>query len=143
VWNAQAPTVLFVGLNPSTADAERNDPTIRRCVGFAQQWGYGGLYVANLFAWRSPHPQHLKQAAEPIGSETNRWLKKLNHHAHITIACWGNHGTFQQRDQAVMALMPQLHCLKITKQGNPAHPLYLPKYLEPIPFPSPPPHQIG
>ncbi|MEL6221262.1 MAG: DUF1643 domain-containing protein [Cyanobacteria bacterium J06627_8] len=134
VWNAQAPKVLFIGLNPSTADAENNDPTIRRCIGFANEWGYGGVYVANLFSWRSPHPRLLKQAAEPIGEHTNDWLVKLNDETDLTIACWGNNGSFQHRDIAVMGFLKGLHCLRMTKQGNPSHPLYLPKHLAPIRF---------
>ncbi|MEM7769975.1 MAG: DUF1643 domain-containing protein [Cyanobacteria bacterium P01_E01_bin.6] len=134
IWDTNQPIVLFIGLNPSTADANYNDPTIRRCISFAKHWDYGGIYVANLFAWRTPHPSVLKKTPNPIGNKTNYWLAKLNNDTHLTIACWGNHGNFRHRDKDILTMLPDLHCLRITKKGNPAHPLYLAKTLLPIPF---------
>lgn len=132
IWDEARPAVLFIGLNPSTADAERNDPTIRRCIGFAQSWGLGGVYVANLFAYRATQPKQLKAAAEPIGSETDEWLAKLYGKTDLAIAAWGNHGSFCGRDRTVRQLLPYLHCLKLTQQNQPAHPLYLKSDLRPI-----------
>ena len=134
IWEPSAPTILFIGLNPSTADAKQNDPTIRRCISFAKRWGYGVMYVANLFSLRTPHPKHLKAAPDPIGYETDYWLTHLSHNADCVIACWGNHGSFCHRDQVITAMIANLYCLAITKQGQPAHPLYLPNTLIPIPF---------
>ncbi len=75
-WS-DAPPVLFVMLNPSTADESQDDPTIRRCISFAKQWGHGGIIVGNLFAFRSPYPNDLQTAADPIGPENNLWLERL------------------------------------------------------------------
>jgi hypothetical protein len=129
-WSDE-PQVLFVMLNPSTADDSQDDPTIRRCIAFAKQWGYGGLIVANLFAWRSPYPAHLKNARDPIGPSNDQWLKKLAKQSAAVVGAWGNHGTYMQRGQAVAALFPGLQCLGVTKQGQPRHPLYVPSATQP------------
>lgn len=76
-WDPARPAALFVGLNPSTADAERDDPTTRRCVRFARDWGFGGLLVGNLFAYRATRPRDLRAAAEPVGPENDWWLAAL------------------------------------------------------------------
>src|SRR4028119_2392792 len=70
-WDAARPPVAFVLLNPSTADARRDDPTIRRCANFARTWGFGGLEVVNLFAFRATHPTDLKCAADPVGPQND------------------------------------------------------------------------
>lgn len=134
-WEPRRPDLLVVGLNPSTADATQDDPTIRRCVGFARQWGYGGLLVANLFAYRTPHPRQLKQAAEPIGPQNDQWIGQLASRAALVLVAWGNHGSYLGRDRAVLARLPDPHCLTVTRQGQPGHPLYLPAASQPVPFP--------
>lgn len=135
IWDPSQPKVFFIGLNPSTADAVRNDPTARRCIGFAQRWGYGGVYMANLFAYRATQPRLLKTAAAPIGEKTDRWLQQLSQQSVLHIAAWGNHGCFLNRDQQVRRLIPDLYCLAVTQQGQPSHPLYLKRELMPRPFP--------
>jgi len=134
-WEMRTPSILFVGLNPSTADDQHDDPTIRRCIRFAQNWGYGGIYVANLFSFRATRPTTLKANSNPIGSETEDWIHRLSQETLYTIACWGNHGSFLQRNQVITQMIANLYCLRITKQGQPAHPLYLPNNLTPIPYP--------
>jgi len=74
-WKPHIPSVVFIGLNPSTADAQRNDPTIRRCIGFAQTWGYGGIIIANLFSYRATQPNTLRQVSDPVGPDTDQWLQ--------------------------------------------------------------------
>ncbi|KVP17103.1 DUF1643 domain-containing protein [Burkholderia ubonensis] len=138
-WGALPGTVdlgyaMFVGLNPSTADETNDDPTIRRCIAFAQSWGYSGVCMVNLFAFRATYPADLLQASDPVGPENDAWLKHFAHHASVVIAAWGVHGTHLARDAAVKELLPQLHCLRRTKDGHPGHPLYLPKTLVPQPF---------
>ena len=124
---------MFIGLNPSTADEVRDDPTIRRCMGFAKSWGFPRLCMTNLFAFRATDPAVMKAAADPIGPDNDRWLVALAHHAAVVVAAWGTHGTFRDRDKAVRLLLPgRLHCLRETKDGFPAHPLYLPKTLTPV-----------
>lgn len=132
-WSDEPP-VLFVMLNPSTADASQDDPTIRRCTAFARQWGYGGLIVANLFAWRSPYPALLRGTKDPIGPSNDHWLKKLVNQSSAVVGAWGNHGNYLQRGQAVAAMIPDLLCLGITKQGQPRHPLYVPGATQPTPM---------
>ena len=134
-WDNTKPHVLFVGLNPSTADEKKNDPTITRCIDFAKRWGYGGVCVANLFAYRSTKPSGLKSAAQPVGKQNNRWLKKLAKEAGLVVAAWGNDGSFMNRSKEVINILPRLNCLNINRSGEPAHPLYqkastLPKPME-------------
>jgi hypothetical protein len=133
-WDEGKPQVAFIGLNPSTADEAQDDPTLLRCIGFARQWDYGSLVVVNLFAYRSAAPVDLKRAPYPVGDENDAWICSSTAGARLTIACWGNHGSHMQRDQAVRKLATNLYCLRITRQGQPAHPLYQPSRLLPIPY---------
>lgn len=134
IWDETTPWVMFVGLNPSTADELQNDPTARRCIGFAQRWGYGGVCITNLFAYRATDPRQLLLVADPVGAETDRWLTYISHDAGLVVAAWGNHGHLMGRDRTVFPLLKQPHYLALTKQGQPAHPLYLRKTLNPIMF---------
>ncbi|WP_142805393.1 DUF1643 domain-containing protein [Tepidiphilus sp. J10] len=124
-WS-DAPPVLFVMLNPSTANESQDDPTIRRCISFAKQWGHGGIIVGNLFAFRSPYPTDLQTATDPIGPENNHWLERLAKQSTAVVGAWGNHGTLMNRGQEVAALFPSMLCLGLTKLGQPRHPLYVP-----------------
>lgn len=123
-WS-DAAACVFVGLNPSTADETNDDPTIRKCVGYAKRWGYGSLCMVNLFAFRATLPKDMLAADDPIGPDNDATLKRLAADAGIVIAAWGNDGGHLGRDKAVMAMLPELHCLKQNKDGSPAHPLYL------------------
>lgn len=123
-WDTSKPYVLFVGLNPSTADENTDDPTLIRCMNYAKSWGYGGVCMANLFAFRATQPEDMKSAADPIGSGNDKWLKKLSGDAGLVVAAWGNDGSFLGRSDQVRSLISDLHCLKINKSGEPAHPLY-------------------
>lgn len=125
---------LFVGLNPSTADETKDDPTIRRCINFAKAWGYGALCMANLFAYRATDPADMKREPEPNGPENDDTLKRLAAGAGVVIAAWGVHGTHHGRNAEVMAMLPNLDCLGVTKDGHPKHPLYLPKTVKPEPL---------
>jgi hypothetical protein len=139
-WNEHAPRVGFVMLNPSRADAQVDDPTIRRCIGFARSWGFGGLDVVNLFAYRTTHPQELSQVEHPIGEETDAYLIGLGDRVDRIILAWGNWGSWQGRDRQALTLLtstkPNLHCLGMTKLGQPKHPLYLKKTLVPRVLPA-------
>ena len=133
-------TVRFIGLNPSTADANQDDPTIRRCADFARRWGFDRLCMVNLFAYRATDPRELPAAAERgvdvIGPENDDWLRRTDAAA-LTVAAWGNMGWIHGRDAAVSAGR-QLHYLRLTALGAPGHPLYLPATLAPQPWsPSP------
>jgi hypothetical protein len=124
--------VMFVGLNPSTADETNDDPTLRRCIAYAQAWGYGGLCMTNLFAWRATQPTEMMRAPDPVGPDNDTWLLSTASQSAIIIAAWGVHGTFAGRDQIVREMLPRLSYLRLTKNGYPEHPLYLPKTLMPI-----------
>lgn len=127
-WEATAPQITIVMLNPSTADERRLDPSLRRCVRFAQDWGYGVLEVVNLFAVRSPDPAYLRQLSDPVGIDNDRFLLSACHAAQRVIVAWGNGGRWQGRDRAFLELWPNhqsLYCLGITQQGQPRHPLYV------------------
>lgn len=133
-WSDGDGHVMFIGLNPSTADETNDDPTVRRCIGFARAWGYGGIYMLNLFAFRATDPRSMKAAPAPIGPENNRFLRMYYEEAGIAIAAWGAHGAFMRRDELVALLLPQLHCLGTTKDGHPRHPLYLRSTERPVPY---------
>jgi hypothetical protein len=109
---------------PSTADETADDPTIRRCIGFAKRWGYGGLVMLNLFAFRATDPRDMRAAADPIGPD-NDW--HLTHSpAALIVAAWGAGGTFMDRDRAVRAILgDRLMALGHTNHGQPRHPLYV------------------
>jgi hypothetical protein len=130
-WSA-GPQLLFVMLNPSTADETTDDPTIRRCIGFARAWGFGSLAVGNLFAFRTPKPGDLRISAEPIGAGNDDWLLRLQAGSDLTVAAWGNHGGFLDRGSVVRSILPNLHVLRLTKNGEPQHPLYLPRDAVPL-----------
>ena len=124
-WDEKRPTMLFIGLNPSTADAIEDDPTIRRCIRFADDRGYGRLAVANLFAYRTPNPVELREELHPVGRVNNRWILRLAAESDVCVAAWGNSGRHLGRDAEVVALLGDLKCLGVTKSGAPRHPLYV------------------
>lgn len=126
--------VMFVGLNPSTADAMEDDPTIRRCVGFAKSWGFSGLIMCNLFAWRATDPDLMMSADDPVGEHNDEFLRGYSAKAALTVAAWGTKGFHRGRETKVCDMLPNLHVLKLTKGGAPGHPLYLPKHLKPVPW---------
>jgi len=133
VWDESKPGVLWIMLNPSTADHVENDNTIRRCITFSQDLGAGHLGVVNLFALRSKNPDDLKIAEDPVGPENDKAiLAKLNEYTTI-IAGWGTKGSYLGRNQQVIDLIKSnttLHCLKRTKHGHPQHPLYVPRKID-------------
>lgn len=131
VWDRRGSTVLFVALNPSIADEFKDDPTIRRCIGFARSWGFGKLIVANLFALRSTDPAALRNAVDPIGPRNDWWLKSLSSRADLTIAAWGVHGRLGSRATEVLPMLRSVHHLGQTHDGHPRHPLYVPAAMLP------------
>lgn len=128
IWGKGGKTIAFIGLNPSTADAVNDDPTIRRCVGFAKAWGGTSLLMVNLFAFRATYPSDLVKSPDPVGPENDYWLERCIACADLAIAAWGNDGDLLGRAQTVSSRFHgSLHALAITKKGMPGHPLYLPK----------------
>ena len=132
---AGAEGLVFALLNPSTADAANDDPTIRRCIGFARQWGYRELTVVNLFALRATKPAELRRRGrEAIGERNDEALRWARRHpaTSLIVAAWGNHGAHLSRDAAAMAILAPALALRFTKRGCPAHPLYLPRSARPV-----------
>lgn len=141
---------LFVMLNPSTADATEDDPTIRRCVAFAKAWGYDRMDVVNLFAWRATDPKDLlavSPAADPVGFDNQETIQEAVFEAGIVVCAWGVGGCHLDQDETVLgwiesavSLMADegreipVTALKRTKEGFPSHPLYLPSHLKPQPY---------
>ncbi len=133
-WEDLKPYVMIIGLNPSTADEKENDPTIVRCIKFAKSWGYGGVCVTNLFAYCATVPSDMKASNDPIGKENDEWLYKLANEADIVVAAWGNDGSYLNRSSEILGKLLNLHCIKMNKSGEPAHPLYLKADLKPLPI---------
>lgn len=137
IWNPCVAPLVFCMLNPSTADAEVDDPTVSRCKERARRLGYGGLEVVNLFALRSTDPKALYRHADPVGPENDAAILAAAERGNL-ICAWGNHGKLRGRASAVLAMLraaglPAL-ALRVSKDGHPSHPLYLPYDLEPQPF---------
>lgn len=124
-------SVLFVMLNPSTADGKTDDPTIRKCVGFARRWGYDRIDVANLFAYRATNPQVLLRLPEhndPFGVRNQEVIERLAHDCHLIVCAWGTHGNHLGQNETVRGWLEgctskPLHALGFSKDGHPRHPL--------------------
>lgn len=128
-WYEGYGEVAFIGVNPSTADETKDDPTIRRCIGFAKSWGFSGLHMLNLFAFRATDPKDMKKADDPIGPDNDAYILSVANECTAIIAAWGVNGTHRGRDKQVRELVKDLNVLRLTKAGHPCHPLYLPKTL--------------
>ena len=133
-WDETKPQVMIIGLNPSTADETKDDPTIIRCINFAKAWGYGGVCMANLFAFRATAPSDMKASSDPVGTENDVWLTQLSKESGIVVAAWGNDGSYLKRSDTVRKTLSHLHYIKMNKSGEPAHPLYLKGDLTPLPM---------
>lgn len=146
-WSDEDAFATFIMLNPSVADAEVDDPTIRRCIGFAQRWGMGALHVLNLYALRTPYPTDLWKADDPVGPENDTYLLRHAQSANLNgwpmIAAWGNNAKKDRVDHLLYGIpwvAPTLTCLGTTLSGAPKHPLARGKHrvpgdFEPVPWP--------
>ncbi len=123
--------VLFIMLNPSTADGSKDDPTIRRCIQFAKDWDHSYMIVVNLFAYRSTDPKKLKKVQDPEGPDNSMWINKMAKVSCLVMAAWGANGSLHEQDKHVMSMVDtswtQVKALGFTKSGLPRHPLYMPK----------------
>jgi hypothetical protein len=138
--------VTFIMLNPSTADGEQDDPTIRRCMGFAKSWMCGTLIVLNLFAYRATSPADMRNAADPVGPDNQKHFKHwlgdtfdfLEARHDLVVCAWGAHGSYRDQDRTVMGWLSDWHaepqCLGVTKDGHPKHPLYLKSDCKLVPY---------
>ncbi|MDI6911503.1 DUF1643 domain-containing protein [Nocardioides sp.] len=138
-WGDGLPAT-FVMLNPSTADAELDDPTIRRCVGFARTIGADGIHVLNLYAFRATKPEDLWKADDPVGPENDEYLARhaaaAARQCRPIIAAWGANARPARVAQvlALPGMRTALHAFGVTKHGQPRHPLYLPASARPQPW---------
>lgn len=160
-WQPERPTLVFVGLNPSCADGQRDDPTLRRLVAYGRRWGFGRLEVINLFGAVATTPAALRRLSDPVGADNEAWIRRC-------LGCrgpwrseaipsgqsagaeqagplesmlwlgWGNGGAWRGRDRALLALVAELavkpFALRCTASGQPRHPLYCPAAMTPGPF---------
>ena len=139
-WDSGGGEILFVMLNPSTATEERNDPTIERCQRRAARLGFGGMRIANLFAWRATRPADLRGADDPVGLENDALLLAWTSDVALTIAAWGVHGAFRDRAAQVAPLLRgEVRHLGLTRDGHPRHPLYVRNDAPLLPFAVPEP----
>ena len=141
IWDNTKPLLAFCMLNPSTADAVDNDPTVERCQRRAEQMGYGGVIVVNLFAFRSTDPKGLKKkSVEPVGYLNNMAIVDVAQVADTMICGWGKHGSLNGRDQEVLSMLKfwvpkrKIRALKLNKDGSPSHPLYIGYDVKPVPI---------
>lgn len=125
---------VFIGLNPSTADAFADDPTILRCVDFAKRWGFLGLAMVNVFGFRETDPKKMLKAPDPIGPENDQVLHNVRGFAKI-VAAWGNHCPVAREQQIAKIFEGQeLFCLGTNQNGSPRHPLYIPAEQVLVPY---------
>lgn len=131
MWNAERNKAVFVMLNPSKADATINDPTISRCITFADRMGCGTLEVVNLFAYRTAYPRELRACRLPVGKLNDQYIARAVEMASVVVVAWGNWGRLYERDREVLQLISSisaekpLFCFGVTGQGQPRHPLFL------------------
>jgi hypothetical protein len=137
-WDEERDRLLFIMLNPSTADAEEDDPTIRKCVGFAQRLGYGRLLVVNLYAYRATDPKALKIAGYPVGPENDTHIKIALNAANGVVCAWGVNARGLSRPAEVLSIIREHQAtpmaLRLTDDGIPWHPLMLPYTCTPVPL---------
>lgn len=134
-WSARGPGLCWVLLNPSTADASSDDPTIRRVMSFSRSWGYSAARVVNLFAWRTTRPKGLRTVDDPVGPENDTTILETADRSDRIVVAWGNNGSLanpqsgRPRHQEVLDMLgPHLNkvaSLGLTARSHPAHPLYL------------------
>ncbi len=138
IWNVKKPAMTVILLNPSTATEIILDPTNTRCLKRALDGGFGSLRVVNIFAFRATDPKIMIAEKDPIGRDTDKYIRIACHDAGLVICGWGNHGAHLGRDRDVMGLLIKDHirtwCLGTSKGGQPKHPLYLSYDVEPKPF---------
>lgn len=134
IWSKGLPKLLVVGLNPSIADETTDDHTIKRCLGFAASWGFGGLIMTNVFAYRETDPMKMMEATDPVGPMNEVWLRHYNDKVSFVLAAWGQHCPPRKAEEVCCLLNRPLHCLGKTKNGSPKHPLRIAANTKPTLF---------
>lgn len=135
IWDDTLPRCAWIMLNPSTADHEHDDPTIRRCMAFARAWGYGAIVVRNLFALRATKPRELLTHPDPVGPENDEYLRAGVTWDDLVMCAWGTHGAIRDRGPRLLERYTEcgavLHTFGLTQGGHPRHPLYVPSATTP------------
>ena len=128
--------IAWIALNPSTADENQLDPTLRRIRDFSISWGYDFFVMLNVFAWRDTAPSAMKASIDPVGPENDRWIKHWSDRVDRVVAAWGEHGAFLDRHRQVVTLLDprKTVCLARNASGQPKHPLYVARKTAPLPF---------
>ena len=130
IWGSCIDRLVYIMLNPSTADAMKDDPTIRKCVGFAKIFGFDRIDVVNLYAYRATKPTVLQQVSDPIGPQNDNEIFKCCNKASKIVCAWGRQPFARQRARTVAHLLTEagnkLYCLETNSDGSPMHPLYVP-----------------
>ncbi len=127
-------TVVFCALNPSTADENKPDRTVTRCTNFAKDWGFDAYWMLNLFGYREKKRQLMKKQADPVGPRNDEVILRVAKQADLFVCAWGTDGGHRGRAEQVLQLLTSidLHCLRLTKEGHPEHPLYVPAVTKPM-----------
>ncbi len=133
IWDESKTKVMFIGLNPSTANEIKSDNTITRCINFARKWGFGGMYMCNLFAYVSTDPDALITSGEDIIYNNSALVNTFMESA-IVVFAWGCFKQHKSRMNDVIKMFPNAYCIQKSKEGYPKHPLYLKGDLKPIPY---------
>ena len=135
-WDESKGTIAFIGLNPSTADESKNDPTVRLCINHAKSWGYGKMYMLNIFAFRATDPTVMKAAVDPVGPDNIDMILETVDKSDMVLGCWGAHGSHLEQGKKIFEVLDSkcisIHCFGVTKGGHPRHPLYMKKVLKPL-----------
>jgi len=130
--------IAWIALNPSTADENQLDPTLRRIRGFSMDAGFNTFYMLNLFAFRATDPKIMKEQPDPVGPDNDDWIRKTVSECSMVVCAWGQHGKYLDRQDHVLAYLREMHAdmryMELAKDGTPKHPLYLKKSLRPVPF---------
>jgi hypothetical protein len=124
IWDETKPTIMFIGLNPSTANSTDPDPTITRVVSFAKEWGYGGMFMLNLFTIISSDPKALRNCPDR-DRKADHYLQIYDYMVKRVVFAWGNFRESKERAQDVIRMFPNAYCLKKNKDGSPRHPLFV------------------
>lgn len=131
LFNEFSGDICFIMLNPSTADSNIDDPTLRRCINFSKNWGFSTLRIVNLFAYRASNPDILKKINNPIGEHNDNYIINAATNSNKTIIAWGNNGNLFDRANSVLELLSEKKinsfAIQLTNSNQPKHPLYIKK----------------
>lgn len=126
IWDRSKPLIMFIGLNPSIADEKSNDPTIRRVIKFADDWGYGGVYMLNLFPFIETNSKKLKPYSQAAMVKNDAYLKHIGNRCQDVVFAWGKNPYAKLREKQIQEMFPNAKCLCKNNDGSPRHPLYVP-----------------